>query len=148
MAALRIHHHPGDDVNTQANSPLSLLRRATDDSDAAPYTTKEGELNAAGGDFSHRQAKEVTKGARPFLSRKFDRYFVENKRLGNSRVSMFDDQRNLEGSLSLSMMGAADYLWKPGKANAGKSTAGKTEKWKPTKDDIHLSGTTVYKVEK
>ena len=53
IVALRIHRHHGDDVKTQADAP--------DDSDAAPYVPKEGELNAAGVDYAHRQAKEVTK---------------------------------------------------------------------------------------
>ena len=113
VVALRIHHR-GDSVKTQAAAPLSLLR------------AKE-ELNSAGDDFAHRQAKDVTKDARPFLSRKYDS--EKNKRLGN----MFDDQRNLQGSLSLSMMGTGDYLFNQGK---GKGKSGKD----PSKPDTSKAG--------
>ena len=128
VVALRIHHR-GDSVNTQAAAaPLSLLR------------AKE-ELNSSRDDFAHRQAKDVTKYARPFLSRKYDDS-EKNKRLGNSRVSLFD-QRNLQGSFSLSMMGTGDYLVNQGKGKSGKdpskpdtSKAGKSkDDWKPASEE-------------
>ena len=134
ILALRIHHRGGGSVKTQAGAPLSLLR-AADGSDASLYVAEEGEPNAAGDDFAHRQAKEETN--RPFLPRKYeleatsgsrvpmfgprkfkheeseveDSSVKHSSRLGSSRASLFGrlgGRRNLEAtetSLSFNLLG-------------------------------------------
>lgn len=133
-----------------ADPPKESLLRANDGSIAAVHATKEEELNPAAEEHS---TLRLTGDGRLFLPRKHDSAdepSEKRKPLTSSRHSMFGRRglRNLQSSLSFSMIATDYYLWKPGKSGksgspdlskpwAGAGTP--SDEWKSTKSSKSTS---------